>query len=60
MHFFLLMRFKKTQIETTLKGNNVKTFVKRSNCENLVLYIFEKVQKITAFFYDVYFVFSNK
>ena len=47
--FHLLMRFKKTQLETPLKGDNVKALVKTSNCENLVLYFSEKVQKITAF-----------
>ena len=45
----LLMRFKKTRIETPFKGDNVKTLVKTSNCENLVLYFSEKVQKIAAF-----------
>ena len=37
------------RLETTLKGDNVKAFVKTSNCENLVLYFSEKVQKIAAF-----------
>ena len=45
----LLMRFKKTRLETPFKGDNVKTLVKTSNCENLVLYFSEKVQKISAF-----------
>ena len=45
----LLMRFKKTRLETPLKGDNVKALVKTSNCENLVLYFSEKVQKIAAF-----------
>ena len=45
----LLMRFKKTRLETPFKGVNVKALVKTSNCENLVLYFSEKVQKIAAF-----------
>ena len=44
----LLMRFKKTRLETPFKGDNVKALVKTSNCENLVLYFSEKVQKIAA------------
>ena len=47
--YFLLMWFKKTLQETPFKGDNVKAFVKMSNCENLVLYFTEKVQKIAAF-----------
>ena len=47
--FYLLMWFKKTRLETPFKGDNVKALVKTSNCENLVLYFFEKVQKIAAF-----------
>ena len=47
--FHLLMWFKKTRLETPFKGDNVKALVKTSNCENLVLYFSEKVQKITAF-----------
>ena len=47
--FYLLMWFKKTRLETPFKGDNVKAFVKTSNCENLVLYFSEKSQKITAF-----------
>ena len=45
----LLVRFKKTRLETPFKGDNVKALVKTSNCENLVLYFSEKVQKIAAF-----------
>ena len=45
----LLMRFKKTRLETPFKGDNVKALVKTSNCENLVLYFSEKVQKFAAF-----------
>ena len=37
-HFHLSMWFKKTQLGTLLKGDNVKAFIKTSNCENLVLY----------------------
>ena len=47
--FYLLMWFKKTRLETSFKGDNVITLVKTSNCENLVLYFSEKVQKIAAF-----------
>ena len=47
--FYLLMWFKKTRLETPFKGDNVKASVKTSNCENLVLYFSEKVQKIAAF-----------
>ena len=47
--FYLIMWFKKTRIEKPFKGDNVKALVKTSNCENLVLYFSEKVQKIAAF-----------
>ena len=47
--FYLLMTFKKTRLETPVKGDNVKALVKTSNCENLVLYFSEEVQKIAAF-----------
>ena len=47
--FNLLTWFKKTQLETPFKGDNVKALVKTSNCENLVPYFSEKVQKIAAF-----------
>ena len=50
--FYLLMRFKKTRLKTPFKGDNVKAFnlvKKTSNCENLVLYFSEKVQKTAAF-----------
>ena len=46
---YLLMWFKKTRLEIPFKGDNVKALVKTSNCENLVLYYSEKVQKIAAF-----------
>ena len=36
-------------LETPFKGDNEKALVKTSNCENLVLYVSEKVQKISAF-----------
>ena len=48
-HFFLLTWFKKTQLETPSKGDNVKASVKTSKCENLVLYFSEKVKKIVEF-----------
>ena len=47
--FYLLMWFKKTRLETAFKVDNVKALVKTSNCENLVLYFSEKIQKIAAF-----------
>ena len=47
--FYLLMWFKKTRLETPFKDDSVKALVKTSNCENLVLYFSEKVQKIAAF-----------
>ena len=51
--FYLLMLFKKTRLEPSFKGDNVKALVKAlvktSNCENLVLYFSEKVQKIASF-----------
>ena len=42
------MWFKKTRLGTPFQGDNVKASVKPSNCENLVSYFSEKVQKITA------------
>ena len=47
--FYLLMRFKKTPLETLFKGDDVKALTKTSNCENLVLYFSEKVKKIAVF-----------
>ena len=47
--FHLLISFKITRLETPFKGDKVKTLRKTSNCENLVLYFSEKVQKIAAF-----------
>ena len=46
MQFYLLMWFKKTRLETRFKSYTVKALVKTSNCENLVLYFSEKVQKM--------------
>ena len=43
------MCFKKNRLETPLKGDNVDAFIKTSNCETLVLYFSEKVQKIAEF-----------
>ena len=57
--FYLLMWFKKPRLETPLKGDNVKALVKTSNCENLVLYFYEKVQKSAAFAM-LFFVFSDQ
>ena len=39
----------KNRLETPFKGDNVKALIKRSNCENLVLYFSLTVQKIAAF-----------
>ena len=47
--FYLLIWFKKSQLVTLFKGDNVKAFAKTSSCENLVLNFFEKIQKIAAF-----------
>ena len=47
--FFLLMWLMKTRLETPFEGDNVKTLIKTSNCENMVLYFSEKAQKIAAF-----------
>ena len=47
--FYLLMWFKKKRLETPFKGDNVKAFIKTSNCENMVLYYSEQVQKTAAF-----------
>ena len=47
--FYVLMWFKKPQLETLVKGDNVKALVKASKCENLVLYFSEKAKKIAAF-----------
>ena len=47
--FYSLMWFKKTRLETPFNNDNVKALVKTSNCEKLVLYFSEKVQKIAAF-----------
>ena len=49
IQFYLSMWFKKPPLETQFKGDNVKALLKTSNCENLVLYFSEKVQKIAAF-----------
>ena len=45
----MLMWFKIARLETPFKGDNVKALVKTSNCENLVLYFSEIVQKIAEF-----------
>ena len=38
IQFHLSMWFKKKQLETPFKGDNVKALIKTTNCENLVLY----------------------
>ena len=53
------MLFKKTQLETPFKADNVKALVKTSNCDNLVLYFSEKDQKIAAFAM-LFLVFSDQ
>ena len=47
--FSLLMWFWKKRLETPLKDDHVKALFKTSNCENLVLYFSEKLQKIADF-----------
>ena len=47
--FYLLMWLKKTKVETSFKGDNVKALINTSNCEHLVLYFSDKVHKIVAF-----------
>ena len=47
--FSLLMSFWKKRLETPLKDDHVKALFKTSNCENLVLYFSEKLQKIAEF-----------
>ena len=49
IQFYMLMWFKKTRLETPFKGDNVNALLKTSNCDSLVLYFSEKVQKIAAF-----------
>ena len=51
--FYLLMWLKKNRIETPFKDDDVKASIKTSNCENLVLFISEKVKKIAVF--DMFF-----
>ena len=53
---YLLMSIKKKKrLETSFKMDNVKSLIKASNCENLVLYFSEKVQKIAPFALLVWF-----
>ena len=56
---YLLMWFKNNQLETPFKGKDVKALIKTSNCENLVLYFFEKVQKIAVFAMPFLFSVTN-
>ena len=56
---FLLMWFKKNRLETSFKGDDVKSLIKTSNCENLVLYFSERVKKI-AVFAMLFLVFSDQ
>ena len=51
--FYLLMWFKKNQLETPFKGDNVKALLKTSNCENMFLISlrkFIKLQHLLCFF----------
>ena len=41
--------FRKKQLETPFKGDNVIALIKTSNCEKLVLCFSEKSQKLAAF-----------
>ena len=58
--FNLLMWFKKNRLETQVKGDRVKALIKTSNCKNLVLYFYEKVQKIAPFAMLTFLVFSDQ
>ena len=49
LQFYLSMWFKEKRLETPFKGDNVNALIKTSNCEKLVLYFSEKIQKIAAF-----------
>ena len=57
--FHLLMWFKRFRLKTPFKGDDVKAFIKTSNCENLVIYFSEKVKKI-AYFFIAFLVLSNQ
>ena len=57
--FYSFIWFKKNRLETPFKGDNIKTLIKTSNCENLVLYFSEKVQKILTFAM-LFLVFSDQ
>ena len=57
---YFLMWFKKPRLEIPFKGDNINTLVKTSNCENLVLYFPEKVQKIAAFAMRFCFSVTNR
>ena len=52
------MKTKKNRLETPFKGDDVNALIKTPNCENLVLYFSEKVQKIAVF--AMFFVFSDQ
>ena len=43
--FYLLMWFKKKQLETPFKGDDIKALIKTSNCENLVFISLRKLRK---------------
>ena len=48
--FYLSIWLKKRRLENPFRGDNLNTVIKTSNCENLVLYFSEKIQKIAALF----------
>ena len=50
--FHLLMWFKRFRLKTPFKGDDVKAFIKTSNCENLVIYFSEKVKKMEEAIYS--------
>ena len=48
--FYLSIWLKKRRLENPFRGDDLNTVIKTSNCENLVLYFSEKIQKIAALF----------
>ena len=56
----MLIWFKIIRPETPFKGDNVKSMCKTPNCENLVLYFSEKVQRIAPFAMLFWFSATNQ
>ena len=56
--FYLLMWFKKTRLETPFKCNNVKAFIKTSNCETWSFISLRKFRKLQHFL--CFLVFSDQ